>query len=235
MNELKTVELKTAELGETKQAQMENYKEIKPETKMSTEEMKDQWNNIFNNKVSDTKEGEYYSSYEDRIKYTPTELSDIGDWVGKRGESEFIPSSKTELGRAAKENLAEYGMSGVEYKNGEPDFSKCSEATVQIVSMSENRFDYVDTEGKVQRGNFNQADEKCAEQWNSIGKDGKDDWSARDIFNWRHENKYSWHERCDTKNMDLVSQDIHKNYKHLGGVSECKTRDARDVGGKFDE
>lgn len=45
----------------------------------------------------------------------------------------------------------------------------------------------------------------------------------------------SWHERCDTKTMDLVPYDIHSYCKHLGGVSECKARDSVNDGGGFDE
>lgn len=228
-------ELKTSEVLETKQPQIENYKEIKPETNMSVNETKDYWDNTFSNELSDIHEGEHYNSYEDRIKHTPAEPTKLGDWEGEKGESEFKPSSETEAGQAAIEKLAEKGMDGIEYKNAEPDFSKCSEATVQIDHMTENRINYVDAEGNMQIGNFSKADEKCAEQWKSTGKDGKEDWSARDVADWRHENKCSWHERCDTKTMDMVSQDIHGYFIHSGGVSECKARDAIALGGEFDE
>lgn len=229
------IEAKSPEVKETKQPQIENYKEIKPETNMSFHEIKDYWVNIFNSLLSDFHEGEHYISYEDRINHTPTEHSGLGEWEGERGESKFIPSSETEAGRAAKDKLAEKGMNGIKYEKAEPDFSKCAEATVKIDNMNENRIDVVDAEGNTQRGNYFKADEKCAEQWNSIEKDGKEDWSARDVFEWRHENKCTWHERCDTKTMDLVSQDIHKYFIHTGGVAECKARDAKALGGEFDE
>jgi hypothetical protein len=229
-------EAKSPEVRETKQPQIENYKEIKPETNMSVNETKDYWDNTFNNELSDVHEGEFYNSHENRIKCTPTETSESGNWEGERGEAKFIPSRETEAGQAAIDKLAEKGLDGIEYKNAEPDFSKCSEATVQIDNMTESRYNnYVDPEGNVQKSNFSQADEKCAEQWNSTGKDGKEDWVARDVANWRQENKCSWHERSDTKTMDMVSQDIHGYFKHPGGVSECKIRDAKALGGEFDE
>lgn len=61
-------------------------------------------------------------------------------------------------------------MNGIEYKNAEADFSKCAEATVSIENMTSNRSD-----------NFQQADVKCAEQWNAAGKDGKTDWTANGV------------------------------------------------------
>ena len=77
---------------------------------------------------------------------------------------------------------------------------------------------------------------KCAEQWNLESRDGRNDWKARDVSKWRYENNYSWHERCDTKSMDLVSQDIHNStFSHSGGVSECKVKEGISNGGEFDD
>lgn len=178
---------------------------------------------------------ERYTSYEDRLKHTPNENSDLGTWEGKRGESKFIPNPNSETGCIAKNKLSEYGMDGVEYKYAEPDFSHCSEATVTIDNMTQNRENYIDKDGNYQLGNFAQADFKCADLWNSIGRDGKTDWSASDIREWRRENQYSWHECCDTSTMQLVSRDIHGTFKHSGGVAECKLRDSINLGDEFDE
>ena len=102
--------------------------------------------------------------------------------------------------------------------------------------MTANRNDYQE-DGEWKAGNFSQADAKLAEQWNTQGKDGRTDWTDKDVYNFRKdsEQKYTWHERCDTKTMDLVPSDIHQCCKHLGGVSECKVRDAQNNGGEFDE
>lgn len=178
---------------------------------------------------------ERYTSYEDRLKHTPNENSDLGTWEGERGESKFIPNAESEVGCIAKEKLSEYGMDGVEYKYAEPDFSACSEATVTIDNMTQNRENYIDDDGNYQLGNFAQADLKCADQWNFISYEGRTDWTAADIRDWRRENQYSWHECCDTSTMQLVSRDIHGTFKHSGGVAECKARDNVNIGGGFDE
>lgn len=184
---------------------------------------------------SDIRETKYYTSYEDRLKHTPNEASDLGAWEGMRGESKFIPSPDSEAGRAAKEKLFEYGLNGVEYESAEPDFSECSEVTVKIEHMTENRENYIDGDGKYRFGNFAQADIKCAELWNSTGCEGRTDWTAVDVRDWRRENKYSWHECCDTSTMQLVPREIHGVFRHSGGVAECKVRESVNAGGIFDE
>lgn len=172
-------------------------------------------------------EGEhiYYTTLDERIGRTPVD-SINGTWTGDRGFSKFVPSDNTEKGRAAIAKLAEYGLDGIEYKNGEPDYSKCSVATVRIEGMTELR-----------PKNFDKADAKLAEQWNNEKRDGRTDWIDKDVCDYRQANKLSWHERCDTKTMDLVHRDIHGNdtsvFIHSGGVAECKARD-RKVSG-FDE
>ena len=160
----------------------------------------------------------YYSTYEERIKQTPREDSERGWYEGDRGESKFIPTDKE-----ISEILEKYGLDGIVYKDGIPDFSEVSESTVEIDNMTDNRAD-----------NFSQCDEKCAEQWNKEGKFGKSDWTARDVANWRKENGYSWHERNDMKTCDLVPTKINDYFGHLGGVSECKKRDSENNAGGSD-
>ncbi len=180
--------------------------------------------------------GGEYTSYADRLNQTPREDDDRGHYEGERGESTYIPSDSTEAGEKAIEKLAEYGLDGIEYINAEPDFSECAEATVKVGHMTQNRQDCVDENGQYTYGNFSQADMKCAEQWNAEGKDGRSDWAARDVSDYRKENHLSWHERCDTETMDLVPQEIHSYFTHSGGVAECKARDAKEqtIGGEFD-
>ena len=238
-------EFKGMEISEIKKPESENFKKIKPENETNVEKVKDFWDNVFDklaNTVEDIKDkiegkefGAQYNTEKHMIDHTPTEDSEKGHWEGERGTSQFIPNENTETGLKAKEKLAEFGQDGIRFINGEPDFSKCSEATVTIDNMTENRSDYIGVDGTKLQGNFTQASIKCAEKWNEEARDGKSDWTARDVYNWRHENKCSWHERCDTRTMDLVPFEIHSHCKHLGGVSECKVRDAVNVGGEFDE
>ena len=157
------------------------------------------------------------------LSYVPKDES-RGYFEDKRGESKFIPSEDNDEGKACKEKLKEYGLDGIEYKNLEPDFSECSEATVKIDNMTENR-----------PKNFSQADKKAAELWNKQKRDNRTDWTEEKVHDYRHENKLSWHERCDTQTMDLVPREIHEYCKYLGGVSECRVRDNTNAGGGFDE
>ena len=120
--------------------------------------------------------------------------------------------------------MEKYGLDGIEYEDGIPDFSGVSESTVEIEDMTDNR-----------AKNFRQCDEKCAEQWNKEARDGRTDWAARDVKQWRQENGYSWHERNDMKTCDLIPTKINDYFGHLGGVSECSKRDADNDGGDFDE
>lgn len=242
-------EVKGTEIDEIKKPKPENFKNIKPENETNVEKVKDFWDNVFDklgNTVEDIKDkiegkefGPQYNTEEHMLDHTPTEDSQKGCWDGPRGNSKFIPNENTEAGLKAKEKLAEYGQDGIRYKNGEPDFSNCSEATVRIDDMTQNRDDYIGTDGTIKQGNFTQADIKCAEKWNAEAKEGKCDWTARDVKKWRDENNCTWHEHSDTKTMDLVSRDIHNTkdpvFLHSGGVSECKARDAVNVGGEFDE
>lgn len=209
------------EVTEVKISEPTGFRDIKPQTDMSQSKAGDTIKGIFD-KLRDGVE-RYYSEYDDRIKRTPLD-GDRGNWEGQRGESKYVPSENTEKGKDVKQLLTEKGVDGIEYKNGEPDFSSMSESTVKIEGMT----------GDCQK-NFPQADIKCAEQWNAEGRDGRTDWTAADVRDWRRENEYSWHERSDTETMDLVPTEINLYFGHLGGCSECRIRDSKDKGDGFDE
>lgn len=165
--------------------------------------------------------GELYTKAEDRRNQA---LGSKGEWRGEEGKSEFVPEKQ-----AARDSLSEYGEDSIRYdENYEPDFSKVSEASVKIDNMTENRY------GK--GNNFNQADNKLAQKWNSETKDGRSDWTARDVDNWVEENGLTRHERLDKETVDYVKTSIHEECKHYGGCAECKVRDAlADKGVRFDE
>lgn len=161
----------------------------------------------------------YYSTYEERMKQTPREDSDRGKWTEGRGESDFIPNDEE-----VKDILGKHDKDCISYRDAIPDFSEVAMSTVEIDDMTENRAD-----------NFRQCDEKCPEQWNKEKRDGRTDWSPRDVKEWRQENGYSWHERNDMKTCDLVPTKVNDYFGHLGGVSECRKRDAENGGSDFDE
>lgn len=167
-------------------------------------------------------EGEFLSTYGERIEQTPKE-GERGAWTGERGESTYIPANEK-----LREILARCGVDGIEYRDGVPDFTPCAEATVEIDNMSTKRYG--------PGGNFEQCDQKCADQWNREGRDGRTDWTARDVAQWREQNGYTWHERNDRRTCDLVPTEVNDQFGHLGGVAECK-RMGQDTeqGGRFDE
>lgn len=227
-------EIKTNDLKEVRQkTEVEGFRSIIPESGTRIKDTINYWKKELN---SLSGYGGEYNSYEDRLKHVPSESNENCDYLGIKGESLLVPSDRTEKGRNMISILKEYGVKGIEYKNGEPLFAKCAEATVKIDNMTEHREDYKNSNGEPQKGNFSQADKKCADLWNKEKRDGCTDWSEEKVYDYRKEHKLEWHERCDTKTMDLVKHEIHDFFKHTGGVYECKTRDnTESSGGKFDE
>lgn len=218
------------ELQEFQKPEVSGFQEIKLVSVTDISEAKSFVRDLFE------QDDGHYKSYGERYFQTPLNNPERGHYEGERAESKYCPDGSSEAAVAAKEKLAEYGMDGIEYHDAEPDFSECAEATVEIDHMTGNRYGYYyDADGQYCQGNFFQADAKCADLWNASGRDGRNDWTAIDVRDWRYENPYSWHERCDMKTMDLVPQDIHGFFKHSGGVAECRARDAVDDGGVFDE
>ena len=153
----------------------------------------------------------------DEVKGCPIE-GNGGHWEGERGNSKWIPN-RDEIPKNPLTNpdgltwgqiLDKYGIDGIEFKNGEPDFSPVAKGTVEIDHFTDNRY------GK--GGNFDQACERLAEQRGC---------TKEEVKAWMKENKYTWHERSDCKTMDKVPTEIHGNIRHSGGISEAKAnRDA---------
>lgn len=177
----------------------------------------------------ETLEEGYQSSYKERYDQTPVE-GERGSWIGDRAESCYKPNTETEKGAKAAEKLSEYGLDGIEYEDAVPNFDDCAEESVEI-DMTENRYSNV-SEGIV--GNFEKADTECAKKWNAEGKDGKTDWTARDVANNRRDHNMTWHECVDRKNCQMISRDIHDYFGHSGGVCECKKIAGKSFGGGFD-
>ena len=221
---------KKPETTDIKSPEIDNFKAIKPESDMTVNEARSFTDGLLDD-LREQNDG-YHTTYEDRLKYTPTE--ERASWKDKRGESVCIPNSENPDGKVAKDKLAEYKLAGIDYKNAEPDFSDCCGSEVKIDNMSENRDNYYDKNGSGQPGNFSQADIKCAEKWNAENKDGKNDWTPRGVVDRRKDNTCSWHECCDTKTMQLVPREIHSFFTHSGGVAECKARD-NNIGGGYDD
>ena len=168
----------------------------------------------------------YSSTYKERVDRTPKNDGERGDWQGDRGESLFVPNDPD-----INSILHKHGIMGIKYQDGTPDFSPCSECTVEIRNMTDNR-----SGPPVEGSNFQQCDQKCAEQWNAQCRDERCDWTARDIANWRRENAYSWHERNDMSTCDLIPTKINSYFGHLGGVGEyLRLSSTQSAEGIFDE
>lgn len=143
-----------------------------------------------------------------------------GHWDGIRGNSTWYPD-KDEIPKNPKTNpdgltwgeiLKKYGIEGIPFKNGEPDFSGVSKGTVIIDNFSENRY------GK--GGNFDQACEKLAEQRGCTKEEVKE---------WMKQNKYTWHEKSDCRTMQKVPTEVHGNIRHEGGISEIKSQQSEST------
>lgn len=131
-----------------------------------------------------------------------------GDWVGEVGNSRWNPDDDFIPLKANPDNLTwgelkeKYGIDGISFKDGEPDFSEITKDEVKIDNFTTER-----------NMNFPQADEKLAEKWEC---------TPREVANWRKENGYTWHECKDCQTMQLVPSEVHNNIPHEGGISVAK-------------
>ena len=99
--------------------------------------------------------------------------------------------------------LEAHNLNGVTYKNGIPDFSIFAVGEVKIDNMS-----------SLPRPNYTAADEALA---SILGV------SSRDIYLWRTNNNFTWHELNDATTMQLVPTAINTPiFGHLGGRSELR-------------
>lgn len=145
-------------------------------------------------------------------KYLPR--SD-GMWDGEVGDSKWIPDDEKIPGKANPDGRTwqdikeEYDIDGIEFVDGEPDFSEIARGEAHVDDFTDDRYK-----------NFSQADEYEAARRGCEPKDVKE---------WRQENGYTWHERRDCETMDKVPSIVHNNVFHSGGISEKKkTMDLED-------
>lgn len=142
---------------------------------------------------------------ESEMKYLPR--SD-GVWEGEKGDSKWIPDDEKIPGKANTDGKTwgeikeDHDIDGIEFINGEPDFTEIARGEARIDEFTDNR-----------DKNFKQADEYEAERRGC---------SPDDVKEWRKENGYTWHERKDCETMDKVPAIVHNNIFHSGGISEKK-------------
>jgi hypothetical protein len=100
-----------------------------------------------------------------------------------------------------------FGVIGVRFRNGEPDFRPFAIASVKLKEYLDTRYG--------SGGTMPQADKVLAQKLNI---------SESFIRKWIDDNQYVWHERQDGKRIDLLTHDIHGNIPHTGGISVNKMR-----------
>ena len=198
-------------------------------------------------------EDEDFEVLEENPDWTPPKesakhlpLKRTGSFSGERGNSEFTPNSQE-----ARQKMAEYGRTTVEYKNGDPDFSPFAvqktekgelDTTVEIGHMTGNRENGPWEFGRRPNGtshdihydigNFPQADNELLEKYRKLYPDATLD----DITQFKEDNKLVWHECADGKTMQLVPEEIHDACRHSGGVSMAKLlQQYGDVTAPFDD
>ena len=138
-----------------------------------------------------------------------------GGWTGEPGNStwipnpDYVPQKGNPECKTWGEILHKYGIDGIPFNDGEPDFSEVAKADVQVDEIGPERDE-----------NFAKADE-ALEQWTQEQKD-RHEWSAEGVRNYRKENHLTWHECSDRTTMQLVPAEVHSNVPHSGGVSAAK-------------
>ena len=150
-----------------------------------------------------------YSSFEDRVKYTPAADNDFGKFTGERGNSFFQFNQPVHIDYPSSKDI-----SGIPYKNGVVDFSSVSASTVTIKHMTSDL-----------TSNYAQAYTAIAKKWNKEGFSGRSDWKPRDVKQWCKEHSYTVHECSDRRHCQLVPTLVHSKCRHSGGRFECGLRD----------
>lgn len=130
-----------------------------------------------------------------------------GEWSSEPGNSvwhpapDAVPQKYNPEGKPWRDIQGQYGIDGIPFKDGYPDFGKVSKGEVEVTIRPDRS------------KNFPQADIELARQKCC---------PPEDVKKWRHENGYTWHERQDMKTMQKVPCGVHNNVPHSGGVSEAK-------------
>ena len=172
----------------------------------------------------------FESTPEARIKKTPAPSNKNVEFTNKelRGNSLCVPK---ESNKELKEILEKSGVSGIEYKNGVPDFSPTSMAELEIQNMRGGR----GIAGKLARdSNFSKANKNLVEQIKQSPElaskygftEGQKITSAG-IEDYMKNNKMTWHELNDMKTMQMVPSQVNNQFKHLGGIGEINIRNDR--------
>ena len=192
-----------AEAAETSESQKGKSEVDEKVSGKYEDSLKDDSSQDFEYKSAEEKDAEH----EIDARNTPIE-GHGGHWGGDRGDSTWYPNRDETPKKYNPDNktwdeiLDENKIDGVEFQDGEPNFTEASLATVEIDDFTEDRSD-----------NFDQADEELSEQW---------DCEPGDVAAFRKSDKYTWHECKDCETMEMVPSELHNNIPHRGGVARAK-------------
>ena len=177
--------------------------------------------------------------------------SNILSWSGDEGNSKRIP--KDSSGEIAKE-LEKYGVDGIEYRDGDVDFSPVSQFQVDFDDTDQL---YVDVANSITMGDLKKKDGSSKnrsefnsvvrEKWQKLAKQqlveriqsepgfaadlqkrtGIDAGSVKSVTGLENELSrvgLTLHETPDCTSIQFVPTKIHSTFKHSGGTSEMLER-----------
>lgn len=145
---------------------------------------------------------EYGSSFNDRVKQTPI---NNGEWSGERGNSTWMPETAD-----VAEQLETYGVDGIEYRDGFPDFSPVTEYEHQLPA---ELYESGDSE---QFNDCNNALTNHLENNPEFAEHFDND-QLEAIRAGEKPSGFTWHHNVEPGNMQLVPTRIHQNCGHYGG------------------
>jgi hypothetical protein len=145
---------------------------------------------------------EYGNSFNERMKQTPV---NNGEWGGERGDSKWIPETDD-----VAEKLDSYGVNGIDYHDGFPDFSPVTEYEHQLpkeLYESSDSAQFNDCNGGLSR--YLDEHPELSEHFDA------DQLEA--IQAGEKPSGFSWHHDVEPGRMQLVPTRIHQNCGHYGG------------------
>ena len=154
-------------------------------------------------------------------KRLPTDKT--GSFLGETGNSRFIPNSSL-----AHTELKKYGINGVDYVNGYPDFSPfCRQTTpwgifdfsADIGHMNVSRHNFK-ADGITVKGNYEQAEDTFCKIINNCRSERSI--TRTEFREWYKANKLTIHECPDGYGVMLVPSVIHDACRHDGAVKNKK-------------
>lgn len=141
-----------------------------------------------------------------------------GEWMGERGNSEwvmddeFVPNLNNPEGLTIGEMKEHYGFDTIQYNGKEPDFSPFLDEKIGEVELDE-----FSDERAGKGGTYDLAIQKAVE---------KTGLSESEIKDYIKGNNLTWHECADRKTVQLIPTVINSTFKHTGGIGMEKSINA---------